>query len=71
MKGRTRATWPKMNMSHAKKGPVLLVRGFVGDEILSSCMGIIINHEIRIPELNNQYFMESKRFFSFFVAHMG
>ena len=31
-------------LSNGKKGPVLLFRGHVGDEILSSYMGIIINH---------------------------
>ena len=47
---------------------------FCGDEILPSYMGIIsINHEIRIPSLNNhnQDSMESKGHRVFFVAQMG
>ena len=35
----------------------------IGDEILPSNMGIIINHEIRIPFLNKQDSMESKNGF--------
>ena len=34
--------------------------GYIGDEILANYVGIMeINHEIRTPSLNNQYFMES------------
>ena len=49
-----------------KKGPVLLVRGFVGDEILSSYTGIIRNYFLRIPSLSNQDSMEIKSFVCFF-----
>ena len=34
--------------------------GFIGDEKLPSYIGIIINHDIRIPFLTIQYFMESR-----------
>ena len=40
--------------------------GYIGDEILPSYIGIIVNHEIRIPI--KQLIMESKRVF--FVAHI-
>ena len=43
-----------------------LVRGFVGDEILSSSMGIVRNYLLRIPSLSNQDSMESKSFVCFF-----
>ena len=36
-------------MSNEKKGPETLFRAFFGDEILPSHVGIMINHEIRIP----------------------
>ena len=32
-----------------KKGSLVLFRVFVGDEMLPTYVGIIINHEIRIP----------------------
>ena len=32
---------------------------YVGDEVLPSYMGIVMNHERRIPSLNKQDFMES------------
>ena len=41
---------------------------FFGDEILAS-YGYFMNHEIRIPSLNNQDSMESRRFF--FVAQVA
>ena len=44
-----------------KKGPLVVCWVYVGDEILPKYVGIIINHEIRIPGslLNNQYNPES------------
>ena len=39
--------------------------------MLSSSMEIIISHEIRIPELNNQDSMESKGPWVICVAHWG
>ena len=50
-----------------KKGPLV---GWVihGDDKLPSYIGIIINHEIRIPSLTIQDSMESRSVF--FVAQM-
>ena len=42
--------------------------GYIGDYTTQLYIEIIINHEIRIPELTNQDSMESRRVF--FVAHM-
>ena len=39
-------------MSH-EKNPGWM--GYIGDDILPSYIGIIINHEIRIPFLTNQF----------------
>ena len=49
-----------------KKGPWLFV-GYIGDEIQPNYVGIVINH-YKDP-LNNQYFMESERFFSLLIWH--
>ena len=47
-----------------KKGPLVVDRVYVGDKIQSPITwGLFHNHEIRIPFLNNQYFMESRRVF--------
>ena len=45
-------------MSNEKRAPGWL--GFIGDEILSSYIGIIINHEIRIPRNQPGWLMESR-----------
>ena len=42
------------------------MKSYTGTQL---CGGCFINHEIRAPFLNNQYFVESKRVF--FVAQMG
>ena len=52
-------SWPMSNEQVLAPGCL----GYIGENVLSKYVGIIINHEIRILSLNNQYFMESKRFF--------
>ena len=52
-----------------KQKKTWLFRGFGGDDILPSCVGITRNHKIRIPELNNQDSMESTA--SFFHGSCG
>ena len=47
-------------MSNEKKTGWL---GYIGDEILPNYMGILINHDIRIPSLNNQDSMECQQGF--------
>ena len=54
-------------MSNEKRAPSCL-GSFSGDDALHSYMGITKNHEIRIPSLDNQDSMESKKVF--FVAHI-
>ena len=62
----------KISLTHHlsnEKNPGWL--GYIGDEILPSYIGdYFINHEIRIPSLTIQYFMESKGPRVFFVAHL-
>ena len=45
-------------MSNEKRVPGCL--GYIGGYTTQLCGDYFINHEIRIPFLNNQYFMESK-----------
>ena len=56
-----------------KKGPWLLMGISWGWVYLPSDVGMIINHEIRIPTTNNQYFMKSKAgcFFSWLRFSYG
>ena len=51
-------------MKHLTRAPGCL--GYIGDEILSSYMGIIINHYIQGSLLKNSV-MESKRIFSWLI----
>jgi len=57
--------------SYGNEQNLRLFRFFLGDEMLSSSMEMIISHEIRIPELNNLDLMDSKGPRVFFVAHLG
>ena len=52
-------SWPMSNEQVRAPGCL----GYIEENVLSKYVGIIINHEIRIPSLNNQYFMESKAVF--------
>ena len=48
-------SFTRWNLSNEKKGPWLF-RVYVGDEILPNYVGdYFINHEIRIPSLNNHF----------------
>ena len=58
-----------MSFGYVSQKKTWLFRGFGGDDILPSCVGITRNHKIRIPELNNQDSMESTA--SFFRGSCG
>ena len=61
---------PILQVSNEKEPGYLL---YIWDDILHNYIGIKISHEIRIPSLINQYFMECKAgaVFIFFVAQFG